>query len=331
MLLPVTLDRMRQKQFDIPILFIIFCRKDTALQVINAIAKVKPKKLYVSQDGPRNEEEKKEVLETRKAVLSRINWKCDLTLWTHKKNLGLKKHIPQAFDRVFNKEEWCIYLEDDTLPSESFFYFQREVLKKYKYDQKIFSVNGSNLFPNLKRSSKIYYFTQIANVWGMGIWRRSWKLYESNIEDINDFKWTNYKDYIFDKKYFYYLLFFINMIRRKKLSTWDFQLAYTAIKNRMYFVSPYLNLVSNIGVNNRSGSNISFDRYETGYGYLDKRSIAMIILNNKPPIYSKEYDKKYFNYFYNFFYVRMFLNFIFYMLPKDFRNFMFKLFLKVLR
>jgi len=157
------------KRFDVPILFIIFRRKDTALQVIDAIAKVKPEKLYISQDEPRNEKEKKEVLETRKAVLSRINWDCKLTFWKHSKNLGLRKHIPQAFDRFFEKEEYGIYLEDDTLPNEDFFYFQRELLKKYKDNDNIFFIKSTNFYPNIMKSQYSYYLTQLGSVWDMGI------------------------------------------------------------------------------------------------------------------------------------------------------------------
>jgi len=58
--------------FNVPVLFIIFRRKDAALKVIEAIAKVRPKKLYISQDGPRNSEEIRQVSETREAVLSKI-------------------------------------------------------------------------------------------------------------------------------------------------------------------------------------------------------------------------------------------------------------------
>ena len=38
---------MKNDYFDVPILFVIFRRKKTALQVIDAISKVKPKKLYI--------------------------------------------------------------------------------------------------------------------------------------------------------------------------------------------------------------------------------------------------------------------------------------------
>lgn len=305
---------MTQKQFDIPILFIIFRRKDTALQVIDAIAKVKPKKLYISQDGPRNEQERKEVLETRKAVLSRINWKCDLTLWTHKNNLGLKRHIPQAFDRVFKKEKWCIYLEDDTLPELAFFKYQYFLLNNFLNDNRVFAINGTNLCSRNFSKNFYYRLSQIGHCWGMGIWKRSWLLYRKNLDGLQSFDFRDYRDFIFSKKYFYYLKFFINLVSEGKLNTWDYQLSYSAIRNKMYFISPSINLVRNIGINDR-GSHVFLDKYDLSDVFVEK-----INFKKKLMPYSPSSDLSYFNCFYKYFYPRIFLNLVFYNLPSNFRK-----------
>jgi len=254
------------RKFDVPILFIIFRRKDTALQVIDAIAKVKPEKLYISQDGPRNKKEEKDVLETREAVLSRINWDCKLTFWEHKKNLGLKKHIPEAFDRFFEKEEYGIYLEDDTLPCEDFFYFQRELLEKYKNDKRIFSINGTNFYPELVRSKESYYLSKIGDIWGFGLWRRSWNLYDVNLSNFPSIKNNDaYKNYFFSSKYRFYLETFWKAIKDGKLDSWAMQLIFSAVKNGMYFITPKNNLVNNVGIN-RSASDVSIQRYYHSFG-----------------------------------------------------------------
>jgi len=301
-----------QKKFDVPILFIIFRRKDTALQVIDAIAKVKPEKLYISQDGPRNKKEKKDVLETREAVLSRINWDCKLTFWEHKKNLGLKKHIPEAFGRFFEKEEYGIYLEDDTLPCEDFFYFQRELLKRYKNDKRIFSINGTNFYPR-KDDDSLFGLTQIANVWGMGIWKRSWKLYDP--DPVKPYiSYRDYKDFVFSRKYLVYLEFFLNLIRLRKLNTWDYQLAYASLKNRMYSIRPSVNLVTNLGIN--KGTNYFLQDYTFAFG--GTINMSGLKKNIDLPSYSKFEDQVYFNSFYGNFYIRILLNIIYYSLPYNF-------------
>jgi hypothetical protein len=280
---------MKSTNIEIPILFIIFRRKESAIQVINEISKVKPKKLYISQDGPRNDEDRIQIAETRKAVLSKINWDCKLTLWTHKTNLGPKAQIPQALDRLFKEEEWGIYLEDDTLPSENFFYFQQDLLRKYKDDKRVFSINGTNFYPDLIKPEYSYYPTRIGEIWGFGLWKRSWKLYKSNIKDLEKVaQMDTYKSYFFSNKYRFYLEGFWKAIINGKLNSWAMQLVYAAAKNNMYFLAPSVNLVNNIGDIN-SATHVSLQKYTKDFG-------------NPYPLkhpnelkYNKNYDKKYFD------------------------------------
>lgn len=279
---------IKQKTFKAPILFVIFRRKDTALQVIDAISKVRPEKLYISQDGPRNKNEEKEILDVRKAVLSKINWKCQLTVWSHGKNLGLKKHIPEAFDKFFKKEEYGIYLEDDTLPSDEFFYFEKALLEKYKNNKNIFSINGTNFYPESIKSKDSYYLSKLGDIWGFGLWKRSWELYDSEMKDFESLsKSDKYKSYFFSLRYKFYLESFWKAIINGKIDSWAMQLIHAAVKNDMYFITPKFNMVNNIGVN--SGSNISLQKYFKNFENL------FPIKYPRRLIYDKTLDEKYFS------------------------------------
>ena len=231
--------------------------------------------------------------------MSKINWDCDLKTYFHDKNLGFKKHIPEALDIFFRDNEYGIYLEDDNVPSKEFFYFEKKLLQKYKNDQSIFAINGTNLYPNLGNNKYPYRLSQLGCFWGAGIWRRSWELYNSEILDLNKFLYPDYKDYIFSKKYFIYLKFFLNLVNKNMLAAWDYQLVYSAIKNRKYFISPSRNLVNNIGLNNVS-TNPFLQDYKTGVNSAGTSEI----IHPKELIYSKEEDKKYFGEMYKFFYLR---------------------------
>ncbi len=280
---------MTTKFLDVPILFILFKRHDTALRVLGQIAKVQPGKLYISQDGPRNKNEALEVDSTMDAVLSKINWKCKLTVWKHDKNLGLKKHIPEAFDKFFRKEDFGIYLEDDTLPSEGFFYYQQELLRRYKNDKKIFSINGTNFYPEAVKSKDSYYLSRLGDIWGFGLWKRSWKLYKSDMKDFLPVSKTpGYKDFFFSLKHRYYLETFWMALVKKKLDSWAMQLVYTALKNNMFFIAPNVNMVDNIG-NNNSSSNISIQKYHKKFGD------PFPLRHPKNLKYNKKYDRIYFD------------------------------------
>lgn len=303
------------KPYNVPILFIIFRRKDFALEVIKAIAKVKPQTLYISQDGSRNAKEEKVVLETRNAVLAEINWDCKLTVWTHGKNLGLKKHIPEALGKFFKNEEYGIYFEDDTIPTKEFFCYEKELLQKYKSDKRIFAINGTNLYPDLINNKYSYYLSQLGCFWGVGMWRRSWLLYDSKISDIENFKYTNYRDYIFDRKFILYLKVFLNLVKENKLNTWDYQLTYSAIKNKKYFIGPSKNLVKNSGFG-KASTNPFLQKYVTNTHYIDKFKL------NHPKIltYNKSVDKIYFKKMYKFFHIRILLTVLFFQFPRKMRN-----------
>lgn len=257
--------RKTVKKIDTPILFVIYKRKDTALRVLEAISKVKPNKLYISQDGPKDKNQKLIVKETLEEVVANVNWDCNLVVWTHDKNLGLKKHISEAFDRFFEKEEMGIYLEDDTLPSEDFFYFEQELLRQYKDDKRIFSINGTNFYPSETKVEGSYYLSKIGDIWGFGLWKRSWELYRSNMDDYDLVsKTANYNNYFFNRKYKFYLEMFWKAILLGKLDSWAMQLVYSAVKNNMFFIAPKVNMVNNIG-SNRSASNVSVQEYYAPY------------------------------------------------------------------
>lgn len=300
--------------FQVPILFIIFRRRDTALQVINAIAEVKPRKLYISQDGPRNKKEESEVLETREAVLSKINWECQLTVWTHKENLGLRKHIPGALDKFFKKEESGIYLEDDTLPSSDFFYFQKELLEKYKNDKRIFSINGTNFYPEITKIKDSYFLSKMGDIWGMGLWRRSWKLYDPEMGDFNLIsKAPEYKSYFFSSRYKFYLETFWRAIIAGRLDSWAMQIVYAAVKNNMYFIAPKYNMVNNIGIANRA-SHLSLQQYQKDFGDI------FPLQHPKQLEYHNNYDIVYFNNMLKGGWLRVFLIRAYLSLPVGFKK-----------
>ena len=66
--------------FDTPVLIIAWRRPDKVYKLIKLLSSIKPKKVYVSCDGPRENlnNEIKKVLETRKVIEKEINWEYEL-------------------------------------------------------------------------------------------------------------------------------------------------------------------------------------------------------------------------------------------------------------
>jgi GT2 family glycosyltransferase len=118
------------------VLFLIFNRPDTTKQVFAAIRKAKPPKLYVAADGPRADNPgEAEKVEQVRLIATNIDWDCELKTLFRDENLGCGKGVSSAITWFFENEGEGIILEDDCLPSQSFFWYCEELLERYREDK----------------------------------------------------------------------------------------------------------------------------------------------------------------------------------------------------
>ena len=154
-------------QFEIPILFLVFNRLDTTKQVFEFIRQVKPKHLYIASDGARDYKagEKEIVGAVRNYVLSSIDWECKVKTLFRDSNLGCRNAVNGAINWLFDNEETGIILEDDCLPSHSFFQFCEELLEKYKLDTRIMCISGDNFSQDRFDFNFSYLFSGVPLIW----------------------------------------------------------------------------------------------------------------------------------------------------------------------
>lgn len=237
-----------------PILFIIFNRPETTGQVFNQIRKAKPRKLYVAADGPRTSHPNDlSKCKSTRALIKKIDWDCQLEKLFHDENQGCKKAVSQAINWFFENEEMGIILEDDCLPSPSFFLYCNRLLIQYKDDQSIFSINGCNLGYSLPEEAS-YSFTRFVNMWGWATWKRSaqkvdyqmaeWKNKNNKYNFLQD-RLKNKKSNAGKHKWYLHWLFLFNQIN--KIDTWDYQWIYTCLNGNGLCIFPQKNLVNNLG------------------------------------------------------------------------------------
>ena len=162
---------------NVPVLFLIFKRPDTTQRVFEAIKKAKPKQLFISADGGRNEEEKKSCNALREAIVAQIDWDCELKTLFRENNLGCKMAVSSGISWFFEEVEQGIILEDDCLPNESFFKFCETMLEKYKDDQSIWHIGANNFQDSIKRGDADYFFSMYSHIWGWASWRDRWQKY----------------------------------------------------------------------------------------------------------------------------------------------------------
>jgi hypothetical protein len=232
---------------DTPVVLFIFLRPETTAKVFAEIRKAKPKKLYLVADGPRADSRREEILVARtREVVSNVDWPCQVSRLYSPENLGLRRRILSGLDEVFSREEKAIVLEDDCLPSESFFSFCSQLLARYSDSKDVSLVSGFNFAPS-KDQEKDYFFSHSAYIWGWATWARTWKEFRASpqVESWSKQE-TEYIKRTFASK-IQMKEFFGLMSIADTLNTWDISLAVWVRQKEKLTIVPRINLIENIG------------------------------------------------------------------------------------
>jgi len=237
-------------QYDIPILFVIFRRKDVTMRTFAAIKAAQPAKLYIACDGAREtvSGEQELVEATRQAVENAIDWPCEVHRRYQDHNQGCAKAVSSAISWMFETEEMGIILEDDCVAKASFFKFVREMLHRYKDDQRIGMVAGTNLVSSKVTMPDSYCFSKYKACWGWATWKRAW----SNFQLDMPWRDSDYYQSVIanngfrakDKNYWKYRL---NLIDANYVSSWDWPWYFCLAAQNQLCIFPSKDLIVNIG------------------------------------------------------------------------------------
>jgi hypothetical protein len=237
-------------QLNTAVLFIVFNRPNTTKQVFESIRKAKPPRLYVAADGPREDRpgEEEKVQSVRDHIMTNIDWNCDVMTLFRDENLGCKYAVSGAITWLFENEEMGIILEDDCLPSQSFFWFCEELLEKYKDDKRIGLISGNNFQFRRNVNGESYYFSIFNHIWGWASWSRAWNFYDVDMNAWPDFKSGKWLYNIFRKRsHIEYWTNIFDKTYNNEINTWDYQWTFALWGNNCLNIIPCENLISNIG------------------------------------------------------------------------------------
>ena len=162
---------MQPYKTDVAVLILFFNRPDHLSKVFAEVRKARPSKLFLYQDGPRGERDMAGI-EACRRVVENIDWECDVQRLYQERNYGCdpSEYISQKW--AFSFVDKCIVLEDDDVPSQSFFTFCKEMLDRYENDERIWMIAGFNPEEQLKDYPYDYLFTSVFSIWGWASWRR---------------------------------------------------------------------------------------------------------------------------------------------------------------
>ncbi len=239
-----------------PVLLLMFNRPSETKRVFEEIRKAKPTRFFIAADGPRENHPNDTVkcIETR-GIVGDIDWQCEVKTLFRGENLGCKIAVSSAIDWFFQNVSEGIILEDDCLPDPSFFEFCEQMLQKYKNDNRVMMVGGSNYSGSWQASANAssdpsYLFSRYARLWGWATWRRAWQKY-----DVNMASWADESNkkiiqkavgngHWKEKKWVY------DQVFTNRKNTWDYQMEYIMLLLGGLAIVPKKNLIQNIGFGN---------------------------------------------------------------------------------
>ncbi len=233
----------------VPVLLILFNRSDNASQLIDALRLVKPREIYVNIDGPRagNEKDRIEVALCKERV-AKIDWECKISHQYHEKNLGCKYSVVAAINWFFSNVEEGIILEDDCIPSASFFTFCAQMLAKYRHDDRVMQISGSNYVTMDGRPLETYYYSALNDIWGWATWKSAWSKFSIDMTGLDDFLSQGLLDvYVENPEISSWLRAYLVAAKNPSSTTWSSQWSYAMAEQFAFTIVPPKNLVRNIG------------------------------------------------------------------------------------
>lgn len=245
-----------------PILFIVFNRLDTTKLVFQRIKAVKPKEFFIYSDGPRLGyiDEQFTVNEVRDYIVSNIDWPCQIHTNFNIINNGCGKAVSNSLKWFFSNVDEGIILEDDCLPSESFFDFCEQGLDKFREEKRVFMLSGYNPF-GANMAGNDTFFSENPAVWGWATWANRLENYDYDLTSWPDSNFDKYLINRFPSQISKYFIDAFNLIKSKKIDTWDYQLVYLVLSNFGLVLKPKSNLIMNIGISGAHSSVKDINHY----------------------------------------------------------------------
>jgi hypothetical protein len=235
-----------------PVLVLAFNRSDFLAEILSALPL--DRKIYVHIDGPNvgNQSEVENCLNVSR-IFSLNNPTVPIEIKFQNHNLGNKKAFIAATSWAFGSESQLIILEDDIRFSNSFFPFMDWALEKFKYNKRVFQINGFSVLDKIPGRDRLFE-SMNCFPWGWGTWRDRWVKLDLNNRGLNTAGFRDYPIFGEVKRSQEFDIKWADRFQRVNagLDTYDYELNATVWSFNMVAISPRFTFTTNIGFDKRS-------------------------------------------------------------------------------
>lgn len=246
-------------EIDVAVLCIFFSRPNLFKQCFEQVRKARPSKLLLWQDGPRpgRMDDEENIAKCRK-IAENIDWECDVYKNYHTENMGCDPSTFNSQQWAFSIVDKCIILEDDLVPSQSFFKFCKILLDKYEFDTRIDRICGTNALDVYENTPYDYLFSTRGHSWGWATWRRVAETWNRNYEFLDD-QYTSkiLAEHSDDKKKHKEWMQLCEKHKLQGVPFWEEVIGARTLLYSGLVIFPKVNLVRNIGLDSNSTHTVS--------------------------------------------------------------------------
>lgn len=223
---------------DIPILILGYNRLDYLKLNIKNLSLFKPKYIFISIDGPKSTNERKEQADFKSVIIDLIDWdihRIDFNF--NLKNLGCRNGVIKGISDFFSIYDFGIILEDDVILKKDFLKYV--ISHKHLLGKKIGHISAYAPWSNKNSKNKDYLKTLRSFCWG---WATNSKI------------WFKFIDSEIMTKDFRSKLPFFDIVRKIELTldtynnSWAIRWNTFLRSNYDFSIAPYQSMSKNIGI-----------------------------------------------------------------------------------
>lgn len=232
---------------DVAVLILFFNRPEPLSKVFEQVRKARPSKLFLYQDGPRNEKDLKGIQACR-TIVEQIDWECEVHRLYQEKNFGCDPSNFMSHKWAFSIVDKCIVFEDDSIPSVSFFQFCKELLDRYENDNRIAMIAGFNPEEITSDISSDYFFTTNFSIWGWASWKRvidQWDEHYTFLEDKENMRLL--KNVIKERKFRNDFVYMCQRHKEHHKAYYETIFHTSILFNNGLCIVPTKNMINNLG------------------------------------------------------------------------------------
>lgn len=237
-----------------PLMLVVFNRPDYVARSFEQIRSARPERLFIASDAARVDRvgEADAVMASR-SIAEQVDWPCELTRIYAESNLGCAIRVSTAIDTAFESVDRLCILEDDCVADPSFFKFVDCMMDRYDKVGQVTTVTGNNHQDGQHRGDGDYYFSKYSHCWGWATWRTAWQHFEFPLQSWRAYsKHETFREMLGDRREYRYWLSIWEAIQRGKLNSWAIPWLFSQWRVGGLTVTPNVNLVENIGFDERA-------------------------------------------------------------------------------